>query len=562
MKKYIKNRKEITVSLLFNAGMLMAILLLCVPLSESGDDAVMMSIVSGGYGEYTSYIVFSNIFYAKVIMLLNSQIGLINWYMLIQFGVIFFSFSSITYILLKKYGIKLGFLLSFCFVIFFSSDVYLQYQFTKTAALATAAGCVVLFYIIEAKKSILTIIVGGGLIVLGSMIRFYSFLEVMGIFFPLGVWIILVALRKKEYKTVKRYVIIFGTVVFVSFAFYFFDKMVYNSQSEWAEYKEYNSLRSKIRDYPIADYDENEEAYRDIGMTKNDYLNLLQWNIGDIEYYTPDLYEKIINIKPENKLEEQEDAENIQEAIRFYAKEYGSSDWLACFIIVSTLLLLFIKKRWTIVGAGMCSLIMIGAYSIYLYLQGRYGLQRIEMALWLSGILFMISVIPSSVERTEGKWKIHFLGMGVCVVIAFLGFGNYQGNICAKEEILYEKAKVRDFYDYLNTNKENVYLMNAISGYMGEQISLFEPYELGYCDHVLGLGGWYTNSPIMKGAQNRQGIQNVFSDVVDNDHAFIISKNDIEIETEYIREHYFPNAYNELVETYGDYKIYSIKTAQ
>lgn len=562
MKEYIKNRKEITLSLIFNTGLIMAILLLCVPLSESGDDAVMMSIVSGGYGEYTSYIVFSNIFYAKIIMLLNSQIGLINWYMLIQFGVIFFSFCSITYILLRKYGIKLGFLLSFCFVIFFSSDVYLQYQFTKTAALATAAGCVVLFYIIGVRKSTPGIIAGGGLIVLGSMIRFYSFLEVMGIFFPLGIWLILLALRKNEYKTVKRYIFIFGTVVIASFAFYFSDKMVYNSQSEWAEYKEYNSLRSKIRDYPIAGYDENEEAYKDIGMTKNDYLNLLQWNIGDIDYYTPDLYKKIINIKPENKLDGQEETGNIREAIRFYAKEYGSSDWLACFVIISILLLLFIKKRWKIVGAGMCSLILVGVYSIYLYLQGRYGLQRIEMALWLSGILFMLSVIPSSVERTEYNRKMRFLGIGAYVAIAFLCFGNYQGNICAKEEILYEKAKVRDFYDYLNANRENVYLMNAISGYMGEQMSLFEPYELGYCDHVLGLGGWYTNSPIMKDAQKRQGIQNVFKDVVDNDHAFIISKNDIEIETEYIREHYFPNAYNELIEIYGDYKIYAIKTVQ
>lgn len=562
MKEYIKNRKEITLSLIFNTGLIMAILLLCVPLSESGDDAVMMSIVSGGYGEYTSYIVFSNIFYAKIIMLLNSQIGLINWYMLIQFGVIFFSFCSITYILLRKYGIKLGFLLSFCFVIFFSSDVYLQYQFTKTAALATAAGCVVLFYIIGVRKSTPGIIAGGGLIVLGSMIRFYSFLEVMGIFFPLGIWLILLALRKNEYKTVKRYIFIFGTVVIASFAFYFSDKMVYNSQSEWAEYKEYNSLRSKIRDYPIAGYDENEEAYKDIGMTKNDYLNLLQWNIGDIDYYTPDLYKKIINIKPENKLDGQEETGNIREAIRFYAKEYGSSDWLACFVIISILLLLFIKKRWKIVGAGMCSLILVGVYSIYLYLQGRYGLQRIEMALWLSGILFMLSVIPSSVERTEYNRKMRFLGIGAYVAIAFLCFGNYQGNICAKEEILYEKAKVRDFYDYLNANRESVYLMNAISGYMGEQMSLFEPYELGYCDHVLGLGGWYTNSPIMKDAQKRQGIQNVFKDVVDNDHAFIISKNDIEIETEYIREHYFPNAYNELIEIYGDYKIYAIKTVQ
>lgn len=562
MKEYIKNRKEITLSLIFNTGLIIAILLLCVPLSESGDDAVMMSIVSGGYGEYTSYIVFSNIFYAKIIMLLNSQIGLINWYMLIQFGVIFFSFCSITYILLRKYGIKLGFLLSFCFVMFFSSDVYLQYQFTKTAALATAAGCVVLFYIIGVRKSTPGIIAGGGLIVLGSVIRFYSFLEVMGIFFPLGIWLILLALRKNEYKTVKRYIFIFGTVVIASFAFYFSDKMVYNSQSEWAEYKEYNSLRSKIRDYPIAGYDENEEAYKDIGMTKNDYLNLLQWNIGDIDYYTPDLYKKIINIKPENKLEGQEETGNIREAIRFYAKEYGSSDWLACFVIISILLLLFIKKRWKIVGAGMCSLILVGVYSIYLYLQGRYGLQRIEMALWLSGILFMLSVIPSSVERTEYNRKMRFLGIGAYVAIAFLCFGNYQGNICAKEEILYEKAKVRDFYDYLNANRENVYLMNAISGYMGEQMSLFEPYELGYCDHVLGLGGWYTNSPIMKDAQKRQGIQNVFKDVVDNDHAFIISKNDIEIETEYIREHYFPNAYNELIEVYGDYKIYAIKTVQ
>ncbi len=567
MKRYIKirNRNLQSYSMLIATGMNFIVFLfnvfICYPVSETGDDSVMMSIVSGGYGEYSSYIVFSNIFYSKIIVLLTAYIGGINWYTAIQFLIIFLAFTCITYVLLRKFSYRLGSILAVAFLICFSYDMYVSYQFTKSAAIATATGCFLLFYFLEQDKiKIGWSSVGVIFILIGSLIRFYSFLAVMGIFSVLGVIRVVFYFIKKQYKCIWRYVIVFSLTILSSFGFYLADKAVYNSQPDWKEYKEYNSMRSKIRDYPIPIYEENTEAYKNIGMSKNDYDNLLQWNIGDTQYYTIDLYQKILNISSQ-KNEGKNDKQSFARGISFYYDRYMEMNWTQCYAIVFFLLLIMAtrEKKSDICIAGIIPLIMILIFSLYLYFQGRYGLQRIELILWIAGWLLMLSLIKDD-EFDKAPGVCIFII--VCMLLNLSCFQKYKINIDNKDSMKQAKQEVRKFYDYMNENKDKVYLLDATSGYMGEAINLFEEYPLGYCDNVLGLGGWYTKSPIMLANKKYHGIENIFADTVDNQHIYIVDKQEIDVEVQYIKEHYNKDAYAEKVEQIGSYNIYSIKTTQ
>lgn len=560
VKKFLNKNGRFLIAVGINILALLFSVFICYPLSETGDDSVMMSIASGGYGEYSSYIVFSNIFYAKVIVMLNAYVGGINWYFAVQFAIVFFSLVCITYVLLKKFSCKLGLTLGICFLVCFSYELYVTYQFTKTAAVATAAGCFILFYFLEYDKiNIKWIISGIALIVTGSLIRFYSFLAVMGIFFILGLIRVILHLKNKEIKYTVTYLVFFFIAVSISFGFNIVDKKIYNSQPEWKAYKEYNSLRSKIRDYPIPTYEENKLEYEKIGMSKNDYENMLQWNIGDTDYYTIDLFEKILNISPESSEKTKEDSTFLN-GVLFYFREYMETNWSKCFVLAFLLILFISKKKRLSIVSGIIALGIIGALSMYLYLQGRYGLQRIELILWLAGFLLLLSINRNYyIWEKIGKAGNCFLMIGVSLLTVLFCFEEYKTNIENKAANIEAKKEVREFYDYIGYDKEKVYLLDATSGYMGEEIGLFETYPLGYCDNVLGLGGWYTNSPVMKHAQQFYGIENVFADAVNNPDIYIVDKQNIDVEIQYIREHYSPNAYAEEVEIFGAYHIYSIK---
>lgn len=560
IRDFIYKNSMILTAVGINILALLFSVFICYPLSETGDDSVMMSIASGGYGEYSSYIVFSNIFYAKVIVTLNAYVGRINWYFAIQFAVVFFSFVSITYVLLKKFTYKLGVVLGTCFLICFSYELYVTYQFTKSAAIATAAGCFILFYFLESEKIKKRWIFSGiALIVVGSLIRFYAFLAVMGVFFILGIIRIILHLKNKQKKRVVLYLCSFFIAVSISFGFYIIDKSIYNNQPEWKEYKEYNSLRSQIRDYPIPVYEDNKAEYAKIGMSRNDYENMMQWNIGDTDYYTVDLFEKILNISPENSEEAKEDSTFLN-GVLFYLQEYMETNWSKCFALAFLLILFISKKKKTTVVSGIITLGIIWALSMYLYLQGRYGLQRIELILWLAGFLLLLSINRSYYTWEKiGKAGSCFLMIGVSLLTVLVCFEEYKTNIENKTANIEAKKEVREFYDYIGYDKEKVYLLDATSGYMGEEMGLFEAYTLGYCDNVLGLGGWYTNSPVMKNTQQFYGIENVFADVVNNPDVYIVDKQNIDVEIQYIREHYNPNAYAEEVEVFGVYHIYSVK---
>src|SRR5699024_9675655 len=126
-------------------------------------------------------------------------------------------------------------------------------------------------------------------------------------------------------------------------------------------------------------------------MSRNDYANMMQWNIGDTDYYTVDLFEKILNISPENSEEAKEDSTFLN-GVLFYLQEYMETNWSKCFALAFLLILFISKKKKTTVVSGIITLGIIWALSMYLYLQGRYGLQRIELILWLAGFLLLLSI--------------------------------------------------------------------------------------------------------------------------------------------------------------------------
>lgn len=85
-------QKSIWKSLLLNLIFLLVFLIIFNPDYEVRDDNMMKEIAAGARGTYNSYLVFINIIIGKILTTLYTIIPGVEWYSIVQTGIIFFAF--------------------------------------------------------------------------------------------------------------------------------------------------------------------------------------------------------------------------------------------------------------------------------------------------------------------------------------------------------------------------------------------------------------------------------------------------------------------------------------
>ena len=151
-KDKLTNNKFI-VSLLINLTFLFLALLFCDMKYEVSDDFIMDAILSGALGHnYNEHLLFSNILYGYLLKFLYSITEKISWYFVFQVVICFVSLTSLCYIVLKRNNSLIGLIFCLIFVSFFSDDLYILVQFTKTARLQHAQGEVCFFMLFFIQK--------------------------------------------------------------------------------------------------------------------------------------------------------------------------------------------------------------------------------------------------------------------------------------------------------------------------------------------------------------------------------------------------------------------------
>ena len=138
-------------SLLIALAINLFFLVLCVLFGDlrfgAIDDYFMAAVLTGAHGDsYNPLIVFVNALYAYALLPLYHLFPSVGWYYLGLMASVFFSFLTITFIILEVLGLRLGSVLSALFVALFASDFYLVCQFTQTASILSASGMLCLIW--------------------------------------------------------------------------------------------------------------------------------------------------------------------------------------------------------------------------------------------------------------------------------------------------------------------------------------------------------------------------------------------------------------------------------
>ena len=604
----------IFINLIFLGGCI----LFCDIKYEVSDDFVMSTILSGAYTkEPNPYIMFVNVLWGYCLLPLYGLFPEISWYLIVQLALCFCAFTAITYLLFCRENTVWALLLSCLFLSFFSDDAYLLVQFTKTAALLTmAGGLLFLSGLLGEKRNIAMCLAGSALFLIGSLYRFSCTLLVIPYLFliftmkvsstlgsidsgmptalgllsfmvahsPVGAWRFTVnvtyllqrtachtAALKKIAKCAGLCFLLFLGAVFLKAV----NDMLYLADDGYRYYRAYATARSKIVDYPNYDYCNNEDEFKSLGMTENDFLMLKTWNFADNDFFTLDKVQAVAEILKEYR---KTHCPGIRQALAALGERQLFRYTVAwgC-IALMALILGTNRKNWWI---PVLPMILSFAILLYFAIQGRL-VYRVEYCIFLAAFLCILECFRSPIGHKR-------LAAGGLVLILLLKLPLYLPDTAWKtlpdseyqpyiNDVFFyswnfDRRKYRrcisrrqvqpDLMQEMEAHPENFYFMdfNTTIQTLYYDFHPFHSVRRGYYENKLYLSGVTANHPDINSVLSESGMQNPMRALA-GENVYLIDNDTWLIKLTYLREHYYPDAQITLWKEKNGYKIWKITAA-
>lgn len=552
-RTYLKQKyRKISVALISNLLILGAMVAFMRPSFETNDDIVFAELGSGLRGVKDAHLVFQNYGLGMIYRLLYGVTGRLPWYTIVQYMILFAAFTVVTYVLISRLGEISGLCLFVILACGFGYEGYIHLQFTKTAGIAAAAAVFLLLYLLEQEKYSWWGIAGGILLaVIAYMYREDQFWASCGLMAGAGL-LFLFDLRKYRNKKLRRLgicVLTFGVLLLSVFGVDRWDSSKYRS-AEWEEYQEFNQLRSELLDYGFPDYDSNQEIYEELGISREAYELYKSWNFNDTEKFDTEVMKKLVDLKQKRPLT----IRTVTAFIRRFPSDLLRMPMFYFFAVFALLWILCGKKDVCSVISVLAECLLLVAVYFYLYYQGRYMVNRVDVGLWFSACLVMLWIFSSGEVRYMNT-KVSVLLCMICVVLG--QFMMYKDWRLATSSIPEARVSQRAVLETIGTDKEHTYL--AKSGMLSE-IVCYGPFDRmpeNLLDNVYWFGGWECRTPGYTRAMEVHGIINPYRDVVNNENIYLVDDN-IDLTLKYIRQYYAENAEAVFVKTIGNVDVYQI----
>lgn len=483
------------------------------PYYGSNDEFSLAAIASGAYGDQTWYFIYLHSGFGWLLKGFYTLIPGLNWYTLVMYGLIFLSLTAIGFTWIRK-NKKIGTILSMMLILCSAQPLYVEMQYTKTAAVVTAAGYVLLLYRrnecrkeacgrIEDKvrgifrgKNLPVTILGMILLLLGSWIRFQAFGMVSIVAF--GLWLSCLFLAWKD-KAWKDFICRDCIPCFIAFVMVFGsigleNALVYTSGSPEAHYREFDKARQQLLDYGVPDWEEYEAQYEALGLTRTDYINLTNWLIADSDRYTADTFKAIVAFRQDKPFQWE------------YLLDYMIILAMKPLFVMGALLVLLwlwplrtVRQRKNWIGMVWPYLSLLG---IYLYFIKIDRVLPIVVNACLLGVL--IFVWSAAEEEIAEHWEEKLTGK--YLLAAGLGSVAVTCGICVnmlvrpalQPSVQSSEASTayRQLYDTITKKKDVYYAFDPlVNNGMELGYSIFEKIPDDYLTNVFTLGGWETESP-------------------------------------------------------------------
>ena len=519
------------------------------------DDVFMEMFACGAYGQPDHHLIYTNAILGFILQGLYTLLPSVPWYGLMHILMALLSLSAITYVFLNRDRSYVGYL-ALLAVFIVSYEAYTKVQFTKTAAYLACAGYILIAYSLEIDKTQRIRKQIGGVIFLWNsfMIRTGMFLGVSAVCLGCLLPLILSCFKDKtRLKELKELFMIGLCSLFIVGISYAIDAAAYRSEG-WAYYKKFNEYTTQFQDINLADYDEFEKEYNELGIDRDDVRLYRSTDHNDPDLFDLDTMEKVRQLQPYKPV-------NMDEFVMFVLRGYNTlfrQKSLATFTAFTIfILLLFVfgcKTDWI----SWLSLIFTGlaAFFAFAYTYFMHGwFDRTTLSIMTAVIFTVLYLLKPRKNKVIKGLIMTFLL--VSIVGSLVIWSEYfRWNM---EEWKQDYQLNHEVLDMIYEDQDHLYISRTTLPVWKRYYTPYEQIRRGAMANYSPFGDWIANNPLLVRTLKNYDVVNPFRDIVNNPKVYYIGEEDnMDLVMTYIRKHYYPSAEAVFVDYYGPYLVYSI----
>lgn len=558
LKKDWYERATAKLLLAAGANLLFLFLLLKVftPRYEINDDLFISMFIDGQMANKSRYILFCNYFLAAILeWLYDLTSNAYPLYSYFQYGLLFLSFTGISYILLRRCDFFVAVAAAACLLGAFAADCYIGLTYTKTAGVGVTAGVLLMLFARSERESAREapgkresrgcLIAGTALCLASCALRAESFVTGLALLFPVGLYEMIGNVRnsgQKKFRAAAVYFRPFLIMLLLAAGLYGGDALMWKE----SPYKEYKDFMLEARDIP--DYHKDLNRYElmpavyealNISPEVLDMASRSYQGFDDMEIWTTEICRQVTKARDKLQLNP-----GLGAVLKTYAGcwtkflEYG---FIWGVFGLGLLWLIFAKKdRGRICVLAGQLLIFSCVYLVLIWME-RYLVNRVDVSLFMALAMGMLWQIT---ESKPGRWR-----QGLCLLLALLAVPmcgyQFRQNLSNNQEYQrsfdYSKWQIQRLIEdkhlfLVGTSALNLYLYSPL-----------EPMPEGYRDSLYFSGGWVVRHPQVMALLAEYGLENPYRDAVNNEQVYLIP-NDINTTIKYIHDYYDSKARAEIVQ--------------
>ncbi len=557
MKKVVvwadRNREKLWFSALLNVFFLVLILILFRPIYETNDDIGISNMVNGAKGTYDPHLVFSHYFFGLLLSALYRLAGSVPWYAVLQYTVLFCAFIAVTYVLIHRLGGSSGIWIALIVLTVFGYEGYVSLQFTKTAGIVSSAGMLVVFDGADRERVRYgELICGIVLACIGSMYRYNQFFAEALLMTGIGVCFLLVLHRRERGLRLRMFVrciLSFGALLVLVLGLYRIDRYVYQSDPDWAQYQAYNRVRAKLYDFGFPDYDTHGELYQELDISRKALQMYRDWNHMDTEKLTTEVMQRL----EESKEPRAFDRAFLDDFFETFPIGFFTIPVFYGFLLICVFWLFWGNHCREEIAALLYEALVTGAIYLYLFYEGRYLYNRVDVGLWFAATLVVLWTFRQGETCFPDR-------IGLVLFLAVTVFNQRDWSKLWRvnsEDAVSEMLEARSVIEEIGNDTEHLYLAKAKTISYAKSYGVFDQAPLGMARNLYPLGGWASATPVFSDILSEYGVDNPFRDIVGNDSVYLIDSN-IKQTMNYIHTYYDEDAKAVLIKKIGSYKVYQI----
>ena len=540
----------------FNLTVLVLMLLILRPGYETNDDISISMIANGAWGVRDMHVICQNYLLGKLYNLFYTVgNGMIPWYAILQYAFVFSALTTVTCVLFRRLQSEQAFLVNGILLLYFGYECYIRMQYTKTAGIMLGAGAFLLFYEMEKKKINRKAVVWGILLaVTGSLYRFEETAVCCVLVAGIGLYFLMNLKQWGEQKKKRLLTLlgVFGLTGILMVGCEILDQRLYASDPDWDAFMQYNEYRSNLTDYSIPAFADFEEEYKEMGISKTAYkIFRTGLNFYDPDVYSLDTLKKMDELRPRNNLSRAL-AENF---LKEFPVGYVKITVFLGFLLLAFLWLFWRKSEKQVWLVAAYEILAMGLIDFYLYYEGRYLENRVEVGMWFAISLVVIWCLDSAKMHLNRQLVLIALG---CLLIANQSTWKSRWRGLSEQEVRDQKYLREGFEDIVSVDPDGLYLAKlgtiTYTGY-----GMFSPVPEGTFENVVWYGGWEMGNPLWVDKMAEYHVTNPYRDLIDQEHVYIVDDK-INLTLKYIKEYYQKDVEAELVKESTYLKVYRIKT--